>query len=67
MSGKELAETKKLFRSQLSRVRQRARVLEAIIARSIAALAGQGDVPLTFNAGPFARDGVLCSWRAFIV
>ncbi len=35
-----------------------ARVLEAIIARSIAALAGQGDVPLTFNAGPFARDGV---------
>lgn len=35
-----------------------ARTLEAIIERSLAALAGSGDVALTFNAGPFARDGV---------
>ncbi len=32
--------------------------LEAIIAGSLAALAGEGDVPLTANAAPHARDGV---------
>ncbi|WP_294181746.1 glycoside hydrolase family 38 C-terminal domain-containing protein [uncultured Schumannella sp.] len=34
------------------------RALEEIIARSLTALAGSGDLELTFNAGPFARDGV---------
>ena len=33
LAGKELAEKKKLFRSQLSRVRQRARVLEEQVRR----------------------------------
>lgn len=36
-----------------------AEVLETLIAASLATLAGEGNDVVTFNAGPFSRDGIM--------
>ncbi|QPP06209.1 alpha-mannosidase [Streptomyces bathyalis] len=61
LPGSSIAWVHREARETYARVRAE---LEEIIAAAQSALAGEGDVPVTFNAAPHARDGVAAGGAA---